>query len=71
MEEKRVGFLRTKILKMMAKYIGTDDLGYVAATIISEERATELEYTFTNGKLKDTYIISIKLSKKSARTGEF
>lgn len=70
MNIKQVGFLRTKMLEMMAKYIGADDLGYVVATIISEERATELEYTFTNGKLKDTYFLHIKLSKNSAVTGK-
>lgn len=64
MEEKRVSFLRTKILEMMAKYIGIDDLSYVISRIISEERVTEVEYGITNSKLKDIYILSIKLSKE-------
>lgn len=69
MNVKQVSFLRTKILEMMAKYIGTGDLGYVVAVILSEKRATELEYTITNDKLKDTYFLHIKLSKKSAVKG--
>lgn len=64
MEVKCVGFLRTKILEMMAKYIGAGDLGYVVANIMSEKRAKEIEYEFTDGGLKDTYVISIKLRKK-------
>lgn len=67
MQEIKVGPLRTKILKMMAKYIGIDDLGYVIANVISEERAAEVEYEFEHlskdKEFKGTYILSIKLSK--------
>ena len=64
MEEKRFSFLRTKILEFMAKYIGIDDLGYVVAIIISGKRTKELKYEIINHNLKDTYAISIKLSKE-------
>lgn len=64
MEEKLVSPLRTKILRLMAKYIGIDDLCYVISNIISEERVTKVEYEITNTKLKGTYLLSINLSKE-------
>lgn len=67
MEHKDVGFLRTRILEIMAKYIGIEDLGYVVANIISKARAKEMEYKFTSTELKDTYVISIKLSKEDSK----
>ncbi len=67
MEHKYVGFLRTRILEFMAKYIGIDDLGYVVANVISEVRVKEVEYEFTNPKMKSAYVISIKLSKENSK----
>ena len=64
---KNVSFLRTRMLEFMAKYIGINDLGYVVANIIAEERVKELEYEFTGAKLKDTYVVSIKLSKEKSK----
>jgi hypothetical protein len=69
MECKNVGFLRTKVLEMMAKYIGIEDLAYVISNIISEERVTEVEYEITNSKLEDVYTLSIKLSKENKNNG--
>lgn len=69
MEKVRVGFLRRTILDFMAKYIGIDDIGYVVAKVISEAQATEIECKFSSINMKDTYVISINLSKEDENNG--
>ncbi len=69
MKKKRVGFFRTTMLNLMAKYIGVDDIGYVVAQVISEVQATEIECIFPSINMKDTYVISIKLSKEGENNG--